>query len=63
MRAEEWPENQPGWKERAPPVVGQKVRLVVRGMPPPGEGLLVGGEGSKGRGCFGGLVGALFGTL
>lgn len=30
-----WPWNQPGWKAMAPPVVGQYVRFVVVGWPPP----------------------------
>ncbi|KAJ6442384.1 LOW QUALITY PROTEIN: polyubiquitin binding protein (Doa1/Ufd3) [Purpureocillium lavendulum] len=34
--AVEWPRNQPGWKATAPPVVGQYVRFVVVGTPPPG---------------------------
>ncbi len=32
-----WPWNQPGWIATAPPVVGQIVRFVVVGMPPPGQ--------------------------
>lgn len=41
MRAFWWPENQPGWKETAPPVMGQFVRLRERGMPPPVSRMLV----------------------
>ena len=36
-KAFSWPRNQPGWKATAPPVVGQYVRFLVVGTPPPRE--------------------------
>src|SRR5947209_2510045 len=35
MKAVAWPENQPGWTATAPPLTGQRVRLLDVGMPPP----------------------------